>query len=74
MAQFHYVVVYDTERKKFYPDIDTEISRFPDGSVFVEGGGWKHSDDTEYNYEVYRRWIQLKHILIEFNQSVESGE
>lgn len=39
MAQFHYVVVYDTERKEFYPDIDTEISRFPDGSVFVEEGG-----------------------------------
>lgn len=74
MAQFHYVVVYDTERKEFYPDIDTEISRFPDGSVFVEDGGWKHSDDTEYDDEVYRRWIQLKHILIEFNQSVESGE
>ena len=74
MAQIHYVVVFDTERKEFYPDIDTEISRFSDGSVFIDGEGWKHSEDTEFDTESYNRWIQLKEILKEFNQSVESGE
>lgn len=39
MAQFHYVVVYDTERKEFYPDIDTEISRFPDGQYLLRRAG-----------------------------------
>lgn len=74
MAQIHYVVVYDTEKKMFYPDIDTEISRFSDGSVFIDGEGWKHSGDTEFDDESYRRWIQLKEILKEFNQSVVAGE
>lgn len=74
MAQIHYVVVYDTEKKEFYPDIDTEISRFFDGSVFIDGEGWKHSEDTEFDDESYRKWIQLKEILREFNQSVEAGE
>jgi hypothetical protein len=74
MAQIHYVVVYDTEQKEFYPDVDTEISRFPDGSVFIDEEGWKHSGDTEFEDEAYHRWIQLKEILREFNQSVEAGE
>lgn len=74
MAQIHYVVVFDTESKEYFADIDTEISRFPDGSVFVDGEGWKHSGDTEFDDESYRRWIQLKEILKEFNQSVVAGE
>jgi hypothetical protein len=74
MAQIHYVVVFDTVSNKYSLDIDTELSRFDEGSVFIDGEGWKHSDDTDFDNETYERYEQLKTILNDFNDSVEQGE
>ena len=74
MAQIHYVVVFDTVSGKYSLDIDTELARFDDGTVFIDGKGWQQSEDTEFDIEAYERWEQLRAILNDFNNSVEQGE
>lgn len=74
MAQIHYVVVFDTESNKYRMDIDTEIARFTDGSVFIDDIGWKQAEDTNFDNTAYEKYEQLKAILNDFNNSVEQGE
>ena len=53
--QYHYVVGYDTETKKWFMELDTN-AYFPHGNVydvqqFIEGGwGWYGPDGPEQEY------------------------
>lgn len=34
MRQWHYLLMYDTETKEWYHDVETESDNFPSGMVF----------------------------------------
>jgi hypothetical protein len=43
MAQFHYVVYYDTTTGNWKVDLSTTVARFPDGTVY-DGQEWTSVD------------------------------
>ena len=55
--EFHYVVRYSTENKKFYVDVDTTDAMFHNGQVFT-GSDWYCPGDDDPRVENLIREIE----------------
>lgn len=40
MSQHHFIIKYDTEKKEWEWDVETEHARFPDGTIYDDENGW----------------------------------